>query len=280
MGVILQSQGFESGKTLFFEGDDQTTIDGKLVINGTGSEDFFNGGWYDVPDRWEKRMSFPLSGCLGYAKHLGRTGAYRLLIGDAYAYKESLLQTIEHAGEKNSIPTDYCSVSFLYSDSKVAAPLPPLKERAVQDPKEVVFPAFWQLPIYAWSFERASLTRKKEKVGKDDVGYLALAASGGDWFGPHFLSPVVNVPATGKYGIYVNVVKGPDQAKVQLFQNENPISEPVDLYSAELTRGSRLRLGSLDLAEGNNNLMIKLVGKNEQSSGLGLNLVEIICARE
>ena len=280
VGVILQSQGFESGKTLFFEGDDQTTIDGKLVIHGTGSEDFFNGGWYDVPDRWEKRLSFPLSGCLGYAKHLGRTGAYRLFFGDAYAYKQSLLQTIEHAGEKNSIPTDYCSVSFLYTDSKAAASLPPLAERAVQDPREVVFPAFWQLPIYAWSFERASLTRKKEKVGKDDVGYLALAATGSDWFGPHFLSPVVNVPVTGKYSILVNVVKGPDQAKVQLFQNENPIGDPVDLYAPELTRGTRLLLGSLDLAEGNNNLMIKLVGRNEHSSGLGLNLVEIICAQD
>src|SRR4030095_7352086 len=92
VGVVLQAQGMESGKTLFFEGDDQTTIDGDLVIHGTGSEDFFNGGWYDVPDRWEKRISFPLSGCLGYAKHLGRTGAYRLFLGDAYAYRQSILQ--------------------------------------------------------------------------------------------------------------------------------------------------------------------------------------------
>ena len=114
VGVVLQAQGFESGKTLFFEGDDQTTIDGELVIHGTGSEDFFNGGWYDVPDRWEKQISFPLSGCLGYAKHLGRTGAYRLFLGDAYAYRASLKQTIEHAGERNEIPTDYASVSYLY----------------------------------------------------------------------------------------------------------------------------------------------------------------------
>lgn len=280
VGVILQSQGFESGKTLFFEGDDQTTIDGNLVINGTGSEDFFNGGWYDVPDRWEKRLSFPLSGCLGYMKHLGRTGAYRLFLGDAYAYKDSLLQTIEHAGEKNSIPTDYCSVSFLYSDKTIPPQMPPLKERAVQDLKEVVFPAFWQTPIYAWSFERASLTRKKEKIGSEEIRYLSFAATGEDWFGPHFLSPVCNVPAAGKYAIYLTVVKGPDQAKVQLFQNENPVGEPVDLFAPEVVRSPRLLLGSLELAEGNNNLMIKLVGKHERSTGLGMNLIEVICARE
>ncbi len=109
VGVVLQAQGIESGKTLFFEGDDQTTIDGELTVHGTGSEDFFNGGWYDVPDRWEKRVSFPLSGCLGYAKHLGRTGAYRWFLGDAYAFRTGIRQTIEHAGEKNSISTDYAA---------------------------------------------------------------------------------------------------------------------------------------------------------------------------
>lgn len=280
VGVILQSQGFESGKTLFFEGDDETIIDGQLVIHGTGSEDFFNGGWYDVPDRWEKRMSFPLSGCLGYAKHLGRTGAYRLFLGDAYPYQKSLQQTIEHAGEKNSIPTDYCSVALLYSDTKVAPQMPPLKKRAVQDMDEIIFPAFWQLPIYAWSFDRASLLRKKQKIGAEEVRYLSLVGTGEDWFGPHFLSPMCEVPRAGKYAIYLEVVKGPAQAKVQLFRNENPVAEPVDLFAPEPVRSARLLLGTLELAEGMNNLMIKLVGKNESSSGLGLDLIHVICVRQ
>lgn len=34
------------------------------AIQGTGSEDSFNGGWYDVPGRWEMRTSLPLSGAL------------------------------------------------------------------------------------------------------------------------------------------------------------------------------------------------------------------------
>jgi hypothetical protein len=282
VGVVLQSQGFESGKTLFFEGDDQTTIDGELVIHGTGSEDFFNGGWYDVPDRWEKRLSFPLSGCLGYAKHLGRTGAYRLFLGDAYAYRKSLRQTIEHAGEKNSIPTDYCSVTYLYSERRPTAPLapPPLPERAVHDLQEVIFPAWWQTPIYAWSFERATLTRKKEKIGGEEVRFLSLAATGQDWFGPHFFSPTCDVPVGGNYAIYLEVVKGPAQGQVQLFRDENPVADPVDLYAEKATPSGRLLLGRLDLAEGRNNLMFKLVGQNEKSSGLGLDLVNIVCVRD
>ena len=77
VGVILQSQGLEPGQTEFFEGDDEATVDGELTIHGTGSEDFFNGGWYDVAGRWYERMSLPLSGALTYDKPAARTGAYR-----------------------------------------------------------------------------------------------------------------------------------------------------------------------------------------------------------
>jgi hypothetical protein len=66
---------------------------------------------------------------------------------------------------------------------------------------------------------------------------------------------------------------------VQLFQNENPVAEPVDLYSEKPVKIGRLLLGYLELAEGRNNLMLKLVGKNEQSSGLGLDLIAVICVR-
>lgn len=282
VGVALQAQGFESGKTLFFEGDDQTTIDGELVIHGTGSEDFFNGGWYDVPDRWEKRLSFPLSGCLGYAKHLGRTGAYRFFITDAYAYRKGLRQTIEHSGEKNNILTDYCSMTYLYSERRPTANLAPpaLKDRAVTDLQEVVFLAWWQTPINAWSFGDASLTRKREKLGKEEVRVLSLSGKGHDWFGPHFLSPVCDVPVAGRYAIYIEALKGPAQAQVQLFENENPVADPVDLYAEKPAKSGRVLLGVLDLAEGKNNLMFKLVGKNEQSSGLGLDLIQIVCVRE
>ncbi len=54
VAFFLQAQGTEPGGVpTFFEGDDQATIDGVLAAHGTGSEDFFNGGWYDVPGRWE-----------------------------------------------------------------------------------------------------------------------------------------------------------------------------------------------------------------------------------
>jgi hypothetical protein len=150
----------------------------------------------------------------------------------------------------------------------------------VVDLQEVIFPAWWQTPINAWSFDRATLARKKEKIGEQEVRFLSLTATGRDWFGPHFLSPVCDVPVAGRYAIYLEGLKGPGQAMVQLFQNENPVAPPVDLYASEQEQSGRLLLGRLDLAEGKNNLMFKLVDKNEKSSGLGLDLIHVICVRE
>ena len=129
VGAILQAQGPEPGHTSFFEGDDVAILDGNLAIHGTGSEDFFNGGWYDVPGRWERRQSLPVSGCLDYKKHLGRTGAYRLFLTDALAYRESIDLSIEHAPTGNDLLTDYTSVTFLYSAERpdALAPLPPIR---------------------------------------------------------------------------------------------------------------------------------------------------------
>ncbi|MCA9232131.1 MAG: DUF2961 domain-containing protein, partial [Planctomycetales bacterium] len=161
VGCFQQSQGFESGTTYFFEGDDQTTIDDELTIHGTGSEDFYNGGWYDVPDRWEKQLSFPLSGCLGYKKHLGRSGGYRLMLGDAYAFRKSILQTIEHSPTGNEVTNDYCGLTLLYAAERptCAFELPPLEDRTVVDLQRLVFSVWWNTPIYAWSFENAALKR-------------------------------------------------------------------------------------------------------------------------
>ena len=53
--------------TLFFEGDDSTYVDNKMRLHGTGSEDYYNGGWYALLDRWDRGNSLPLHGCLDYS---------------------------------------------------------------------------------------------------------------------------------------------------------------------------------------------------------------------
>jgi len=281
VGVIQQSQGFESGVTPFFEGDDQTTIDGELVIHGTGSEDFYNGGWYDVTGRWDSRRSFPLSGCLGYKKHLGRTGGYRLMLGDAYAYRQSVLATIEHAPTANSILNDYCAVTFLYSQDRPTCEfaLPPLEQRKVVDLKRIVFATWWNTPIHSFSYRNARLVRVAEKLDGENLRFLSLQAEGADSFGHHFICFVCELPAAGKYKISLDAVKGPSQAKVQMFVDEAPVGDEVDFYSPARQYAQSQYICTLDLNEGPNNLLFKLVGGHAESQGLALDLRNIICER-
>ena len=279
VGFVLQAQGMTSGQTLFFEGDDETWIDGKLAVHGTGSEDFFNGGWYDVPDRWEKRLSFPLSGCLGYQKHLSRTGGYRLLLGDAYSFGESMRQTIEHSGTGNDIPTDYAAVTYFYAEKPAAAALPPATQRAVADLKELVFPAWWEIPIHAFPFEGTTLTRKATKFGNEEVRFLSVRGGAPDWVGPPYLCVTCHVPAAGRYAIAIETLRGPEQGQVQLFQDEVPVGEPADLYAEALAKSGRLELGTIQLQAGDNPIMLKLVGKNAKSASVGLDLIQVICRR-
>lgn len=125
--------------------------------------------------------------------------------------------------------------------------------------------------------------RHAEQDGRTDrrskVSFLRLRAQGEDWFGPPFVSLVCEIPATGNYAVSIEAVKGPEEARVQLFQNEVAVGPAVDLYSPERTRSKLMALGTLSLENGPSNLMFKLVGKNERSRGLGFDLITIQCEK-
>lgn len=122
VGTILLAQGKKPGLPLFFEGDDSTATDGIFRIHGTGSEDYFNGGWYDLPGRWDTARSFPLSGCLVYDKVAGQTGGYRFYLSDKIPFQHSIWSGIEHGqSAREPIPARYRSVSFYYVDTVAAA---------------------------------------------------------------------------------------------------------------------------------------------------------------
>ena len=76
-----------SGKTLFFEGMTRD-VEAKSPFAERVRKISSTAAGTTCPVAG-KALSFPLSGCLGYEKHLGRTGGYRLFLGDAYAFRQS-----------------------------------------------------------------------------------------------------------------------------------------------------------------------------------------------
>jgi hypothetical protein len=280
VGVTLQAQGLEPGGTPFFEGDDQATIDGELTIHGTGSEDFFNGGWYDVAGRWAGRVTFPLSGCLDYKKHIGRTAAYRLMLSDVYAYKKSLKLVIEHAPTKNSLLTDYTGVAFLYSDRPVpAGELLPVSARAISDPVTAVFTPGNNEPVYAFSRENVSITRVGDEVGGRKVRVLSVKATGGDYFAPPFVAFWLDLPKSGVYDISIQAVGGPQQGFVELLENDRSVGDRADL-SADSKQLVTKRLGSQRFRPGLNTVFLRLLPRDPSSKNTGLDLIRITCERK
>lgn len=265
VGVSLQAQGFQPGSTGFFEGDDQATIDGELVIHGTGSEDFFNGGWYDVPGRWYSRTLFPLSGCLDYKKHLGRTGAYRIFLNDVMPYRQSMKLTIEHGPVKNNIPTDYTSVTYLYAIDPPNRPdsLPPLAARRVVAPDRMVYELGWSPAIAAFSLRNAVVKKETVTLDKVNRNILSITTEGADRFGPHFIAFFVDVPAAGRYTLAIEGLTGPVLGTITAAVNDQPEGAVVSFASSTRGPSGPRELATVELREGLNPVYFHITGKVE-----------------
>jgi hypothetical protein len=126
--------------TLFFEGDDSTYVDGKMRIHGTGSEDYYNGGWYSLLDRWDRANSLPLHGCLDYSLPMNRTGGYRFYLIDKLSFEKEIFHGIEHGPIGNDFPVEYTSVALYYASQPPQTCTEPTDEmRVVYLPTEHVF---------------------------------------------------------------------------------------------------------------------------------------------
>lgn len=280
VGLSLQAQGAESGLPIFFEGDDVSVIDGEMSIHGTGSEDFFNGGWYAIPGRWERTFSLPLSGCLVYHDYLGRTGGYRLMLTDAYSFDKSLVQTIEHGPENNAVVTDYAGVAYYYADRpQKQRTLPTLADRQVQDPTRLIYGAHWNMPLGTFGLSGCTMTRGDVKVGDGGVHVISLRAAGAGGFADSHFGFRADIPAAGRYRVTVDAVRGPQGGQLRLSNGTNFLGPMVDFYADTNTHEKGILMGEFDAVEGENLLFFQVVGKNAQAAAFGLDLEFVICEK-
>lgn len=274
VGTIGQFQGYQTGQTVYFEGDDQVHINGELRIQGTGTEDIFNGGWYDVPGRWTQNFSMPLSGNLGYQKYLGRTGGYRFMIGDRYTFSKSIRYTLEHGPKNNQVKTDYLTLSYLYllEPPVDRRSLPGLRSLRVVDPKEIIFDPGWNTPVLSNSLRNASLSKKSERIGGKDIRYLSYKAWGNDLFGDHHISFDFNLPLKGLYQVFIKGVTGPRAGGVQIFSGNKPLGKIANFRNKRKKLSKEIYLGDFNLQEGNNRVFFHIVSQGAPSTAVRLNI--------
>lgn len=246
VGTIHQAQGLRPGMTLFFEGDDSTYVDNKARLHGTGSEDYYNGGWYAVLDRWDRGNSLPLHGCLDYSLPMGRTGAYRFFLSDKMSFEKEIYHAMEHGEVKNNFPVDYTSIAFFYADKPLESRMEPTDElRKVYQPKEhVYFPQLMQLTpgggmqiLHERGIRMITRHQGVVRVMLDDV-------------------------PEGKYRVLVNYYAKPNGADIQVWQRQKQLSDWISTKADKEVRKEKLCVGEIQLTEQTNSLTFHIRNNN------------------
>ncbi len=244
VGTILQAQGLSPGMTLFFEGDDKTVIDGNMTMHGTGSEDYFNGGWYALLDRWDRRMSLPLHGSLDYSLPFARTGGYRLFLSDKMPFKKSIHHTIEHGPENNNIPVDYTSVAMYYATAPVS-----LSQKPANEITKVYMPDTMMVyrQLMKFSFDGAFTLD----------GNVFIARKGG-----HLQIDLAEIPH-GNYKLYADGETSEDGAEITIWQRQTLVSKPLSFYSPKKTK-KQLYLCDITIDDFRNSITLHFNGEENK----------------
>jgi hypothetical protein len=126
---------FGEASPYFLEGAERVYTDGSASPQwyGTGTEDFYEGGWYfhngttySDPLTGQPDQRTATGGCADYC-----VAVYRLMLADAIDYHSAIRFGIEH-GKRNMVQPDYSSTAFLYAQPNDT--ITPSDEVSVGDP--------------------------------------------------------------------------------------------------------------------------------------------------
>jgi len=249
IGTILIAQGLEDGHTMFFEGDDIATIDGKMKLHGTGSEDYFNGGYYAILDKWDARVSLPIHGCLRYDQMTSRTGGFRFYLSDKLNFEKSFNLTIEHQPDNaQNVKTDYTSIGLFYAEN----PLFENTEIRIDDkvvkiphldkltPQGMLISLYW---LATADFEDPSIVfgLKKSDSWTTTVDMEAI--------------PIVQVSLpgldNGRYKLYIEYGRTENSGPFSVWQRLKQVSDwiPTDIEATPTNQGKTIYMGDIDITE-------------------------------
>ncbi|MEO5583452.1 MAG: glycoside hydrolase family 172 protein, partial [Saprospiraceae bacterium] len=257
IGTILQAQGLQPGMTYFFEGDDSTVIDGSYRLHGTGSEDYFNGGWYALMDRWDGRMSLPLHGALDYSLPFCRTGGYRFYPGDKLYFEKSFYHSIEHGPSGNLIPAEYTSLGFYYCNVPPLSflnPVPALTKVYIPDTL-IIYP---QLMDYNISGNVDIKTSWKYGTGGESYLFTPGKESS--------VRILLKEIPKGHYALYVDINKSVTGCDFSIWQRQTMISDWISTKSDQEERLKDLFIKSIQLSDFENTISIRFKTGDEKNN--------------
>ncbi len=108
LGAMLFPRGLGLG---MLEGQARVWLDGEdePAVVGTGTEDYFNSGWYFA----HGRFCTPTHGCTARSVLRGQVAAYRFDLAAPLPFRRSIRVAFDH-GWQNAVESDYASVAYWY----------------------------------------------------------------------------------------------------------------------------------------------------------------------
>jgi hypothetical protein len=265
VGVNLNMQSYDRGLG-YLEGDEMIYVDGDTTpsLRGTGTEDFFNSGWYFS----KGEFSAPYHGLILKDETRGRIAAYRFFVSDAVSFRKSLQVTIEH-GDRNTEIADYSSTAYWYQ-LEPHAPLPPLMSPALRIPLRVEVP-------------NGALQAEALRPGSTSLPGIveAMSVYGPDWGGSKQLRVDCRKPGDAftltfrapeeRYDVDLYYTKGPSYGKVAVMLGGKTLVE-YDGFASDVVPGGRIRIRNVRAHEGELSLRFLARGKNTNSTGYSVGL--------
>jgi len=120
IGTMMFVEGREDPETSirspfnFLEGDDRNIVDG-VVSKGTGTEEFFDGGWYFIDGRYDRPFSALIAKTSDDATAIGSVSMLRWnVLANAIPFRDSFRLDFEYGANRPATAVRYASVGFYY----------------------------------------------------------------------------------------------------------------------------------------------------------------------
>jgi len=269
-GVNHLMQGPDGGVS-YLEGDEMAWIDDRdnSYYNGTGTEDYFNGGWY-----FGALGSAPLYGCLAESDG-GTVDAYRFQLGDTIPFQKKARIEIEH-GSHNNYPIDLTGTTFWYAEPGTTHTFEPvaMADRLMGPRKDQS--TFEAERAFQGGGPLVQITYSTKQLQFHESAVLCTASAPGG-----LIMCKMDADATSEYEIRAQVVCGPDCGIVQTLIDGKPVGEPVDCYSdaTELKVMTFAVLTPEIHASGDHMLTFKVVGKSPKSKSYNMGVDSVYLSR-
>ncbi len=257
VGTIHLAQGLRPGMTLFFEGDDVTQIDGKQRLHGTGSEDYYNGGWYALLDRWDRGISLPIHGSLDYSLPMGRTGAYRFFMTDKMPFEKEINHVIEHGPEGNEFPVDYTSIAMYYGAQPLRSKIEPTDEL-----RQVYLPT-----VHEYFPQLMEVTLGGGAEVKQDRG-LRMRSDG-----QHSVRVMLTDVPEGEYKLSISYFEKENGAEFAIWQRQKLIADWKSSQATQEKLNEKVEMGSIKITKQTNSITFHVRKQGEKGNEFELDRI-------